>query len=601
VTRGANVGGEHVDTETDVMYGGKMIERKHRYGNLVFDRDAIVRAALRAYVEGAFAGVARFSFPACDVARWTGDLQRGALYNSHGGADYNVVGWTEAGVVGLAYELGFGPIEWLGLSVDAVTGGPDDVRGALPGLPAELEPALVLAASMLEVGSDHGEKRAGVGFWLHADHVAGMLFDDPADAGSSQLAMWGLIRGGRLWPRSSYFYGPDTRAVVMECARKEAPIHALMDAVTDRALKGPTELTPEELEALRIPLSMPPLRRVLNAQRMLAKVGITWPGSPAIPEPRPRPQGPNPFFRPPGTVWRDMPRMGSLGFDRDAIVRAAKRACMEAVLARLDPLERYPFTACIIPRWKGDLERGAFYNGNGSGDYEVIAWTEAGVVGLAYKNGFGPIEHLGLAASAVKGGPDDVRATLPELPAELEPALDLAAGMLEVGREHGEKLASVGFWLLGTERVGGTLFDHDSTAPGARRLAMWGRVAWGTLARAPRDSDALPLTQAMLDRAEPIQDLVEIVAERALTGPTEITTDELATLLPTPPDPARLLDAQRMLQKVGITWPGSPELPETPRSELSPPTTPLDESHHGRASDRSPGDGAMLAKDEFEM
>ena len=34
---------------------GDVIARKHRYGNLVFDRDAIVRAALRAYLE-AFAG-----------------------------------------------------------------------------------------------------------------------------------------------------------------------------------------------------------------------------------------------------------------------------------------------------------------------------------------------------------------------------------------------------------------------------------------------------------------------------------------------------------------------------------------------------------------
>ncbi len=109
--------------------------------------------------------------------------------------------WTEAGVVGLAYELGFGPIEQLGLSASAVTGGPDDVRGALPGLPDELEPALVMATRMLEVGLEHGERLAGVGFWLHGDHVAGTLFDDPTDAGARRLAAWGLLQGGRLWPR----------------------------------------------------------------------------------------------------------------------------------------------------------------------------------------------------------------------------------------------------------------------------------------------------------------------------------------------------------------------------------------------------------------
>jgi hypothetical protein len=62
--------------------------------------------------------------------------------------------------------------------------------------------------------------------------------------------------------------------------------------------------------------------------------------------------------------------------------------------------------------------------------------------------------------------------------------------------------------------------------------------------------------------AAPIHALADAVTDRALTGPTELTTDELATLIPTPPDPTRLRAAQRMLQKVGITWPGSPELPD---------------------------------------
>ena len=47
--------------------------------------------------------------------------------------------------------------------------------------------------------------------------------------------------------------------------------------------------------------------------------------------------------------------------------------------------------------WTGDLQRGAFYNGNGCGDYDVVAWTEAGVVGLAYELGWGPIEQLDLS------------------------------------------------------------------------------------------------------------------------------------------------------------------------------------------------------------
>src|SRR5262249_14392804 len=189
---------------------------------------------------------------------------------------------------------------------------------------------------------------------------------------------------------------------------------------------------------------------LLGAQRSLQKVGITWPGSPKLPEEPPRPRGRNPFMpTPPTTPPSVKPRrLGRCFFDRDAIVRAALRAYVENVLAWLDPLERHPFAAAFVPRWTGDLQRGAFSNGDGRGSYEVVAWTEAGVVGLAYERGFGPIEQLDLSASLVKGGPDDVRAALPLFPAELEPALEMAVGLLEVGA-HGEKLAGVGFWLYG--------------------------------------------------------------------------------------------------------------------------------------------------------
>jgi hypothetical protein len=114
-----------------------MIKRYHRLGQLAFDRAAIVRAALRAYVEVPLARVdplGRHHYTVCDSRTdWAGDLQRGAFYNDDGCGAHDVVAWTETGVVGLAYALGWGPIQRLGLPVDAVTGGPDDVRGALPG------------------------------------------------------------------------------------------------------------------------------------------------------------------------------------------------------------------------------------------------------------------------------------------------------------------------------------------------------------------------------------------------------------------------------------------------------------------------------------
>ena len=261
-----------------------MIERvTPHFGRLVFDRDAIVRAALRAYVEGCLKGISRFGFPSIDGVGWTGDLQRGTLRHDDGCGDYEVVAWTEAGVVGLAYELGWGPIEQLRLSVDAVTGGPDDVRRAVPGLPPELEPALVMAVGRLVAGPEHGEKWAGVGFWLYGDCVGGLLFDKPTACGAVRLAAWGLLHEGRLLPLSCESYNPRPGWIVTNHNRPEdAPAHAVIDAVVDRRLNGPTEFTQAELETLLRPTPDP--ERVLGAQRRLQKVGITWPGSPEIPE-----------------------------------------------------------------------------------------------------------------------------------------------------------------------------------------------------------------------------------------------------------------------------------------------------------------------------
>jgi hypothetical protein len=549
-----------------------MIERKHRYGILVFDRDAIVRAALRAYVEAIFGNfpLNRLSFPACAVPRWTGDLQQGAFYNGDGCGNDDVVAWTETGVVGLAFELGWGPIQQLGLSVDAVTGGPDDVRGALPGLPDELEPALVMATRMLSKGNDE-ERLAGVGFWLCGGHLAGTLFDDPTSPGAEQLAAWGSLRGGRLLPPIARSSHPHNRAVALECARKEASIHALMDAVVDRRLGGPTELTSAEIEML-FP-SAPDLKRLLGVQRELQDVGITWPGSPDLLPEEPWPRGRNPFMLTPPTAPPRVRsrRLGRLVFDRDAIVRAALRAYVENILAWLDPLDRHSFASSFVPRWTGDLQRGAFSNGDGHGSYEVIAWTEAGIVGLAYELGSGPVEQLGLSVDAVTGGPDDVRAALPLFPAELEPALAMAVDMLEVG-PHGEKLAGVGFWLHGEHVAALHFHDPGLGLVGVPRLNAWGFLQGGRLRRW---SEGMCVADLGPKKAAPIQALADEVTDRVLAGPTELTPAELATLLPTPPDPERLLVAQRLLQKVGVTWPGSPELPpETPRPKGRNPFLP---------------------------
>ncbi|MDI3289430.1 hypothetical protein [Polyangium sp. 15x6] len=353
-----------------------MIERATtHFGRLVFDRDAIVRAAVRAYVESSLHGIARFAFPAYDLTVWRGNVERGALFHLRSWVDYVVVAWTEAGIVGLAYD-GCGPMQHCALSIDAVTGGPDDVRWALPGLPEELEPALVLATSLLGVGCDHGERDVGGGFWLHGDRMGGRFFEDPENCGGHWLAAWGLLHNGRLLPlcceASSH---PRPGKVVVNHARpQDAPAHAIMDAVVDRRLKGPTEFTPAELETLLYPAPDP--KRVLDAQHSLQEVGITWPGSPEIPkEPKPTidPFTGGPYVEPDYLTQC----FGPVRFNRDAIVRAALRAYVENILAPLDPLARHVLTACVVPKWTGDLQRGAFFNGDGCGDYDVVAWTEA--------------------------------------------------------------------------------------------------------------------------------------------------------------------------------------------------------------------------------
>ncbi|UQA56671.1 hypothetical protein [Polyangium aurulentum] len=239
-------------------------------------------------------------------------------------------------------------------------------------------------------------------------------------------------------------------------------------------------------------------------------------------------------------------------------MRAALRAYVETHLAMVDPLERHRFAVCFGGDWAGDLQRGTFYNDDGCGDYEVVAWTETGVVGLAFELGFGPIEQLGLSLDAVTGGPDDVRGAVPGLPGELEPAFVMAVGMLATGEAkddgvlYGEKLAGVGFWLYG-DRVAGTLLD-DPLACGGNRLAAWGLLRGDHLPLACSDGFEFRTDQPS---AAPIHAIVDAVTARALAGPTELSTDELATLLPARPNPETLAFAQQMLRKVGITLPSS--------------------------------------------
>ena len=174
-------------------------------------------------------------------------------------------------------------------------------------------------------------------------------------------------------------------------------------------------------------------------------------------------------------IERATTRFGNLVFDRDAIVRAALHAYVEANLTRMDPLDRLNFT-------------------------------------------------------------------------------------VEVGPEHGEKWAGVGFWLY-VDRVAGTLFD-DPTASGAHRLAMWGALRDGRLPlRYDRKTTAEIAEQLVRRGTAPIQAIVDAVTARALAGPTELTTDELATLPPAPPDPYDWLSPDSAFRRWASPGPARPRSP----------------------------------------
>ncbi|MBK9265001.1 MAG: hypothetical protein IPM54_35120 [Polyangiaceae bacterium] len=131
------------------------------------------------------------------------------------------------------------------------------------------------------------DKLAGVGFWLYGDLVGGTFFTDPKAPGTEQLLPWGMLQNGRL---PFWVLGELAPHAAERARTTDAPIHAIIDAVVDRALKGPTEFTPDEIATL---IPKPEPTQLLAVQRRLQEVGITWPGSPEIP-PLPRPRI-NPF------------------------------------------------------------------------------------------------------------------------------------------------------------------------------------------------------------------------------------------------------------------------------------------------------------------
>lgn len=257
-------------------------------------------------------------------------------------------------------------------------------------------------------------------------------------------------------------------------------------------------------------------------------------------------------------TWHDS--VGPLTFDRDALTAAALHAFIESALTRLDPHRRLPFHGHAESTWDGDLQHGAVFLGNGQGDYQVLGWNPAGVVGFAFELGFGPQEEFGLEPDAITGGPDDVRHAVAGLPAALDSALVKASAQLLTDDSRlGERLASVGFWVDANE-VGGSLFDEPEH-PGARVLRGWGLLESGVAPGSARDANAEIASAQALESASLVK-VIDDVFARARLGPTELTTEELEVVFEGPPPHAdELVPARRALAQAGITWPGSPPIP----------------------------------------
>ena len=142
-------------------------------GPRTFDRDTIVGAILYSAIAAATVHY-HWRAPLWDApwdVLWSGDRTRGEALLDNLEGDTAAVAWDAAGLVALEFELGFGPLEALNLRADAITGGPEDVRRAVAGMPEALEDAFQRAARLLYAGN-HGELSATAGLWIHGDDVA---------------------------------------------------------------------------------------------------------------------------------------------------------------------------------------------------------------------------------------------------------------------------------------------------------------------------------------------------------------------------------------------------------------------------------------------
>lgn len=227
-----------------------------------FDPDTIIQgaisSALLTSVEHAFTD-------SCVAEAWaeasvTGDRARGGFVGGDAEGNVSVVAWDGKNIVAFEHRVG----------VDAdVAGGIEDLRRAVPGMPAELEGAFQRAAALLR-GGPKGALGASAGLWVTPDAVGSSVFghDDTYKPGREVLR-WGV--------------GPDEECED-ESDEEDAPYEkakraeSIVDALVARMGSGRVALAKEEADAILATGAAPCEGGVEQMKATFGAAGVDWPG-----------------------------------------------------------------------------------------------------------------------------------------------------------------------------------------------------------------------------------------------------------------------------------------------------------------------------------
>lgn len=149
-------------------------------------------------------------------------------------------------------------------------------------------------------------------------------------------------------------------------------------------------------------------------------------------------------------------------FDPDTIIQGAISSAL------LTSVEHAYTDSCVAEAWAeasltGDRARGGFVGSDAEGNVSVVAWDGKNLVAFEHR--------VGVDAS-VAGSVEDLRATVPGMPAALDGVFRQAAALLR-GGPRGALGASAGLWVT-PDAVGSSVFGHDDTYKPGREVLRWG-------------------------------------------------------------------------------------------------------------------------------